>query len=430
MRPKLFRDPVHDIISLPVSSAEDRVLLRLIESRELQRLRRVRQLGLTHLVYHGAEHSRFVHSMGVMWVARRMLAQLRPDLPPAEWLALVAAALCHDLGHGPFSHVAERLGGFHHEAVTRALILSPGSEVNAALSEYDPALPRAVAAAYNAPGEAPPLAEIVSSQLDADRIDYILRDGLATGVKIGMFDVARILTMLEMHEGRLAVSFRALEAVEGYLLARFHMYKQVYLHKATRAAERMLEATLRRARLVLPPADATPAERLVAGTLQPALDIPELDDTDVWGLLKAWARHPDAPLARLASGLVNRRLYKTLPIPFGAEGDQRVADARRIAQREGYDPDACVLVDSSEESPYTPYLPGAEATEESPVLIVGANGRLEPIERVSLVVQLLGRIHHRVRRLVVLPELYPALGDLGQGGQRDELEQPELPFDS
>ncbi len=422
-RPKLFRDPVHDIISLPKDRPEDRVLLALIECRELQRLRRIRQLGLTHLVYHGAEHSRFVHSMGVMWVARRMLAQLRPDMAPGDWLAIVAAALCHDVGHGPFSHVAERLGGFHHEHVTHALLTTPGTDLHAVLSEYDPALPEAVASAPSRP-----LGEVVSSQLDADRIDYILRDGLATGVKIGVFDVARILTMLEEHDGRLAVSFRALEAVEGYLLARFHMYKQVYLHKATRAAERMLEAALRRARHVHTGPSTTPLDRLVAGTLRLPDDVAALDDTDMWCALKGWAQSSDAPLARLASGLVHRHLYKTVPIPFGPEGDQRVEDARRAATAHGFDADSAVLTDSSEESPYSPYQPGAPE-DDSPVRIVGPDGRIEPIERVSVVVQLFGRIQYRVRRLIVHPDLFPRLAAPDpMGAAADELAQPELPF--
>ncbi|MBT9555163.1 MAG: HD domain-containing protein, partial [Myxococcales bacterium] len=118
LRPKLFRDPVHDIISFGKDTPEDRTLLAVIEAREFQRLRRIRQLGLTNLVYQGAEHSRFVHSMGVAHLARRMTLQLRPKAHPADRLAVIAAALCHDLGHGPFSHVAERLANFHHESVT------------------------------------------------------------------------------------------------------------------------------------------------------------------------------------------------------------------------------------------------------------------------------------------------------------------------
>ena len=213
-KPKLFRDPVHDIISYPKETPEDRVLLSLVETPEVQRLRRVRQLGLTNLVYHGAEHSRFVHSMGVAQLARRMYDQLRPDGDPGERLAVVAAALCHDLGHGPFSHVAERIGNFHHEDVTVAIIRTPGTGVHDALAHFDPDLPERVAGFYDKNNTAEPLRHIVSSQLDADRLDYIQRDGAATGVKIGVFDTERILSMLEDHGGSMCASFRATEAVE------------------------------------------------------------------------------------------------------------------------------------------------------------------------------------------------------------------------
>jgi HD superfamily phosphohydrolase len=437
VKPKLFRDPVHDIISFPKDTPEDRVLLALIDTPEVQRLRRIRQLGFTFLVYHGAEHSRFVHSMGVASVARRMAAVIDPQASPADRLAVVAAALCHDLGHGPFSHVTERIAHFHHEAVTVALVTTPGSGVFEVLSDYDPALPARVASFYDPAGHEP-LRQLVSSQLDADRIDYILRDGLSTGVKIGMFDVQRILAMLELHDGVIAVSEGALEAVEGYLLARFHMYKQVYLHKASRAAERMLEAVMLRARMLdesgalgFPAAlssSATdgPLLRVIRGTIDKRHDIAALDDADIWYALKQWAVHSDSVLARLASGLLTRRLYKTVPIAFGPEGDAAIEAARRAARAMSLDPDFAVLVDSSEDTPYTPYVPDSPEPDES-IRIARLDGRVVPIERHSEVVRLLGRIHYRVRRMVLPPELTVRLNP-PDTRTYDELEQPELPL--
>jgi HD superfamily phosphohydrolase len=436
LRPKLFRDPVHDIISFGKDTPEDRTLLAVIEAREFQRLRRIRQLGLTNLVYHGAEHSRFVHSMGVAHLARRMTLQLRPKAHPADRLAVIAAALCHDLGHGPFSHVAERLANFHHESVTIALVTTPGSEVHAALAAYDPSLPARVASYYEkGSASPPPLQQVVSSQLDADRMDYILRDGLATGVKIGVFDLARILGMLEEHDGgRVRVNERAVEAVEGYLLARFHMYKQVYLHKASRAAERMLEAALRRARVLANAAvpgigiDAGPFDRMVLGTATPTVDIPLLDDMDVWVALKRWSVHDDPILARLAGGLVNRRLFKTRPIPLGREGDAVLEETRALARRLGEDPDFAVLVDSSADTPYSPYIPGRTDLGDA-IQLSTRDGRAVPIESLSHVVRLLGRIHYRVRRLIVPETVYRALPEPVMAQGHDELAQPELPFD-
>ena len=413
IKPKLFRDPIHDIISLRKDSAEDRVLLDLIRTTEVQRLRRIRQLGLTNVVYHGAEHSRFQHSMGVMALAGRMYDQLRPNGPPGERLSVVAAALCHDLGHGPFSHVAERIGSFHHEDVTVQLIRSPMSEVNEVLRAYDPGLPERVAGFYDSDNTGEPLRHIVASQLDADRMDYIQRDGMATGVKIGVFDIERILGMLEEQGGSVCVSFRATEAVEGYLLARFHMYKQVYLHKACRSAERMLEACFRRASYLH--AEGYPfawyptgaLANLVGNTLVGFRDIPRLDDVDIWYALKQWAREEDPILRRLADGLVCRRLFKTLPIT--ADNEAYVLErARSVATALDLDPSFFVLVDSSADTPYKPYVPGSGRTDQS-IRIVQRNGTVAPIEEVSEVVGLLGQLHFNVKRLVAPAEVIDRL---------------------
>jgi HD superfamily phosphohydrolase len=411
-RPKLFRDPVHDIIQIE-KTREGNVLLEVLAAPELQRLRRIRQLGLTNLVYQGAEHSRFVHSMGVSALAGQMVDTLRPNAPPEDRLAVVIAALCHDLGHGPFSHVAERIGNFHHEDVTVALIRSEEGAINRALRSYSPDFPERVAGFYDKDNVAEPLRKIVSSQLDADRMDYILRDGHATGVKIGVFDTQRILGMLEIRDAEMCVSFRATEAVEGYLLARFHMYKQVYLHKASRAAERMLEASIRRARQL----DAEGYDfgwfpegamaRLVRGTIDGPRDIPQLDDMDVWYSLKRWATEADPILKQLAGGLVHRQLYKTIPIDVEGAAT-RIEDARTIARKLGFSPDYHVLVDSSADTPYKPYIPDSGRPDES-IRIITASGEVRNIEDVSDVVRLLGQLHYQVRRLVVPTDLAPHL---------------------
>jgi len=355
-----------------------------------------------------------VHSMGVAALARRMYDQLRPDGDPAESLAVVAAALCHDLGHGPFSHVAERIGGYHHETVTVALIRTPGTGPHTVLSQYDPALPERVAGFYDKRNVMEPLRHIVSSQLDADRMDYILRDGLATGVKIGVFDIERIIGMLEIRQGGVCVNFRAIEAVEGYLLARFHMYKQVYLHKASRAAERMLEAAIRRARQL----DAESygfawfpdgaLARMVRGKLDGPRDIPHLDDMDVWFAMKRWATEEDDVLRTLARGLTSRRLYKTAPLPDGDAGDRVMARARHVAAGMGLDPDYAILMDSSADTAYSPYRPGSGKPDES-IRIVTRDGSTAPIEEVSDVVRLLGQLKYQVRRLVAPRAVIDAL---------------------
>jgi len=404
---KLLRDPVHDIIAFDKTCPVEQVLLALINTPEVQRLRRVRQLGLTNLVYHGAEHSRFVHSLGATAIARRMVDTLRPNGAERERLVVLAAVLCHDLGHGPFSHVFERISGSHHETITQELITTPGTGVYEVLAAHDTTLPTDVAALVSDDSSDNPLKHIVSSQLDADRFDYILRDGLATGVRIGVFDMERILSMLEERDNRICVSFRALEAVEGYLLARFHMYKQVYLHKTSRAAERMLESVIRRASDLAESGAYTfnwfpngAMGRLVCGELNGGHDIAQLDDMDVWYALKRWVHETDSILSELAGGLVFRRLYKTIPLSDDAAKAQLRADAMEVATSLGLDPTYQVLEDSSVDTPYKPYIPG-ESHVNGSIQILQQDGTVRPIEQVSDVIRLLGELRYQVRRLVV-----------------------------
>jgi hypothetical protein len=425
MKPKLFRDPVHNIIAFDQSEEVERVIFRLLKTRTFQRLRRIRQLGFANLVYHGAEHSRFVHSLGVAHVARRMLAALDCGFSADERLEVMCAALLHDIGHGPFSHAIEKVTRVHHEEYSAQLVSDPESEVYAVLSEIDPSLPDRVAAYFGPRREFPTekhvLLDIVSSQLDADRLDYILRDGLATGVKIGVYDFERILTMLETYEGtsskgqvsrRLAVSYRAREAVEGYLLARFHMFKQVYLHKAVRAAEKMLEAVLSRAEQLQRDGHefgAVPSPRLIkllAGERLSTEEFVSLDDTDVWISLKQWRSDPDPILSRIAGGLLDRDLYKTIDLQVEDAVDiaRTIDRANALARDMGLDPDYAVLTDRAYDTPYTPYDP-EHGDIGAHIPIIGADGQVAPIEDHSDMVHLLGRDSYKILRLCVPTEL-------------------------
>ncbi len=419
-KPRLFRDPIHDIIRLEPDTAEGRLLLALLETPEVQRLRRVRQLALSQLVYHGAEHSRFAHSMGVAHLTGRMLDQLQRSvkIPEDERLVTLAAALLHDVGHGPFSHAIESVTGTRHEHYTAGIIRNPDSAIFAILSDYDASFPDRVAtrACGDADDQAPFLGELVSGQLDADRMDYILRDGHMTGVQIGRFDVARILAMLDVADGHLALHSGGQEAIEGYLLARFHMYKQVYLHKTSRAAERMLEAALKRASDLAK--RGTPPSYWPGGALCELLtegqtswsDYITLDDVDVWQALKRWsAGSGDETLDGLAGGLVHRRLYKPVELP-GDDAERArelVEGARSIARVRGFDPAFHVLVDESRDSPYQPFT-GVDDGAKSIRLIVGGGDRAARtafLEDRSELVELLGRLCHQRRFLCVHPAL-------------------------
>ena len=404
--PRLFRDPVHDIITLDRGDPVDDTLFRLINTPEFQRLRRIRQLGMSFLVYHGAEHSRFTHSMGVMHLARLMHDRLFPSTG-GDRIALSAAALLHDIGHGPFSHVIERVSGVHHESITLAVIQREGTAIHRILTEADPTLPDRIVAILQGTHPLPALTDIVSSQLDADRLDYILRDRLATGVRIGDYDLGRILQMLRLEDGHMVVHQRAQEAIEGYLLARFHMYTQVYLHKASRSAEQMLSAAIDRVRWLRTtgfrfqyfPADL-PLARLLHGD---GLEVEEhcaLDDTDLWHAFKHWAREADPVLAEISEGLVHRRLYKTIAInaddPRGEAGV--IADARDAVEKAGGDPRCHLLIDRSADTGYRPYQPGLKT---QPIRILDDAGRVRPIEQSSAIVESLGgHLHERTRLCV------------------------------
>ncbi len=433
-KPRLYRDPVHDTIALAPDSVEGRLLMDLLDTSEMQRLRRIRQLGLSQFVYHGAEHSRFAHSVGCAWLATRMLDQVQRGAGAISEdcrLVTIAAALLHDVGHGPFSHALEGLSGVHHEARSVAIVLGPDTEVHRALARVDASLPGRVASWLGGPrdgaeGEADSAApaylrDIVSSQLDADRLDYILRDGVMTGVHIGHYDLARIVAMIDVVDDHLALHHGAQQAVEGYLLARFHMYKQVYLHKTSRAAERMLVAALQRAAALAragTPPDwwPMPFGRVLLGEANDPATFCQIDDVDVWVALKRWIGEADRPLADLARGLVHRRLFKTLHLPTidTARAEELISAARAIARVRGFDPDVHVLVDESRDSPYRPFT-GLGATSRAIRLIDGA-GRGHFIEDRSEVVQMLGRLQHHQRLLCFHPDLADALARLDERG--------------
>ena len=268
--PKVIRDPVHDFIPFE-DTACDRLLLDLINSREFQRLRRIKQLGVSELVFPGANHSRFAHSIGVMQTARMFLERIGrlvgDELTDDHRMIVLAAALIHDVGHGPFSHAFEAITGENHEARTLQIIRDDSTDIHQRLRAVDSEFPERVAMFFDEeigeddwPETSIPayLTQVVSSQLDADRFDYLLRDSYATGTIYGQFDHRWLINQLHLRTGeggtsrrtirggRLYLSNKALFAAEAYLFARHHMYRAIYYHKTTRAAEVMLRLVFRR----------------------------------------------------------------------------------------------------------------------------------------------------------------------------------------
>ncbi len=321
---RTFTDPVHGSIVV-----DDPILLNLIQQPEVQRLRRIRQLGIGHLVFPGAEHSRFGHALGAMSLMNRALTSIErhgTSVSKKERTAACAAALLHDLGHGPFSHTLEPvlIDGFQHEDMSRILItkldIRLGGSLDLTLKIFDNSYYR------------PFFNELVSSQLDMDRLDYLSRDSYYTGVAEGTVGVSRLLDTvlvrptINQPDGVVAFQKKSQYPIENFLLARRLMYWQVYLHKAVLAGDFLLSSIFRRARLILQSGldlgHATSPDLLFFLEADPSrLDMENeevadrftsLDDSDILYSLKSWSRCADEILADLCRRFINRDLFRTV----------------------------------------------------------------------------------------------------------------------
>ena len=328
---KILNDPIYGFITVPNAP-----VLALIDHPWFQRLRYIKQLGLGHLVYPGALHTRFHHALGAMHLMGEAIATLRGKGHPIteqEAQGAAIAILLHDVGHGPFSHALEHslVEGIGHEDVS-ALVM------DALNAEFEGALEIGIRIFRD---EYPKrfLHQLVSSQLDVDRIDYLNRDSFYTGVSEGVIGGERIIKMLQVVDDRLVVEEKAIYSIEKFLVARRLMYWQVYLHKTVVACEMMLVETLRRAKelaLKGTPLFASPAllrfltaRHDRASFKDPAVleDFLKLDDHDIMGAVKVWCDHPDTVLAQLATDLVHRRNLR-IRLQNGPWDEARIAELR------------------------------------------------------------------------------------------------------
>jgi len=309
---------------------------RLLATHEVQRLRRVKQLGLASFVYPGAEHTRFAHAIGAAHVMTRLLARLRErqsglprdvQLDDEAVMDAVAAALLHDLGHGPFSHLYEDAlpGSRPHEDWTHDAILDDGTEVHAALESIGSGMSARVAGMLAGRHRLGYLPSLVSGPFDVDRADYLLRDSHATGVRYGLYDLDWLLASFRLAERGddwvVAIEGRkGLPPIESFFLARYAMYQQVYHHKATRAGEALIRALFVRLGELLRDGTAVPgvpvALARAAVSEQPRLsDFFAMDDASLLAGMDEWSRSPDVTLSALATQVRERRLPKTIPLP-------------------------------------------------------------------------------------------------------------------
>lgn len=313
---KIINDPVFGFITIP-----NDFLYQLIQHPFLQRLQRIRQLGLASFVYPGAQHTRLHHSIGAMYLMNEAIYNLRfkgHEITEEEANGALACILLHDVGHGPFSHVLEHTltNGIYHEEFSLGLMellnRELEGELDVCIQIFKDEYPKRF------------LHQLVSGQLDVDRLDYLRRDSFFTGVTEGNIGSARIIKMLDLRDDRLVVEAKGIYSIENFLMSRRLMYWQVYLHKTAVAAEKMLIQTFKRAKfltdrgedLFAPPAfkyflenkvDRSFFEKNKEEVLQ---NFVMLDDNDIWCSLKIWMSHPDKVLSRLSEGLVYRKLFK------------------------------------------------------------------------------------------------------------------------
>jgi HD superfamily phosphohydrolase len=424
----ILRDAVHGLVSF--EAEEERVIPDLMDATEVQRLRRIRQLGVASYAFPGAEHTRFAHAIGaahVMKLFLRRIRQLQGDLPFWQQVTseraqeALAAAFLHDVGHGPLSHLFEDAiaGSPLHEEWTERIILDPSTDVNQVLANVDPSLPERVAALVRGENQLPYLKRAVSGTLDVDRCDYLLRDAHSTGVRYGVFDLDwlfRSLRFAPTEAGKapgLAIDgAKGLPAIEAFILGRLFMFQQVYLHKATRAAEWMIRTVLARATAVIQdgtPLPGTPrAIELAAFGQAPSLgDYLELDDAVLSVAMRAWESGKDPALADICRRVRVRQLFKTYEL-FGEhalpEGRERaLAVAQEIAKAQGLAPELYVGLDVAADTPF--------GAEPDPLMVVFAKGPARPLSDVSfLLARLAGQVMSRVR-LIVAPELRDAIAN-------------------
>lgn len=436
----ILRDAVHGLVSF--EAPEEMVIPRLMDTPEVQRLRRIRQLGVASVAFPGAEHTRFAHAIGAAFVMTKLLARLRQihgELPFWQQVTseraqdALAAAFLHDVGHGPLSHLFEDAipGTSHHEEWTERIVLDPSTGVNQVLASIDPHMPERVAALVRGEHPLPYLARAVSGTLDVDRCDYLLRDAHSTGVRYGVFDLDWLFRSLRFQpiEARRTVSAadgapgsassgmaqapglaidgaKGLPAIEAFILARLFMFQQVYLHKATRSAEWMIRTVLGRASALIAEGHRLPGtprgiELTAHGAPPTLLDYLDLDDAVLSVAMHEWESAKDPGLADLCKRVRGRSLFKTYEL-FGEQAlpdgrEHALAVARDVAKAHGLDPDLYVALDVASDTPF-----GGEA---EPLMVVFAKGPARPLSDVSfLLARLAGQVMSRVR-LIVAPEL-------------------------
>lgn len=408
---KTFNDPIYGFITV-----EDPLIFKIIEHPYFQRLRRITQLGLTNLVYGGANHSRFQHVMGAMNLMKQAIATLRIkgfEITDEEERASKLAILMHDIGHGPFSHALENtiVRGVHHEAISLKIMHLLNDEFNGeltlAIQIYEGTYPVKF------------LHQLVSSQLDTDRLDYLKRDSFFTGVSEGVISSERIIKMLTVHEGELAVEAKGIYSIEKFLIARRLMYWQVYLHKTVLSAEFLLMNILLRARELAQNGIEINSSFALDFFLKNEHDLnienheewlPKfllLDDVDVMAAIKQWTHHGDKVLRELCNRLLYRKLLKTKELPQKLSADGKLKMQSQLASDLGW---------SIEETRYLFFERSLSSTayssENERINILFKDGSLKDIADAASIFNFSSLASQETKNYLYFPESLRLGGDL------------------
>ena len=386
---KVLRDPIHGYIHI-----EYQVVWDCLNAKEFQRLHRIHQLGGDFQVYHTAEHSRFAHSLGVYEIVRRMVTEnqsISDSLCEFEKIQILCAALLHDIGHGPFSHLFEKISHKAHEKMSIEIITSSETEINQALVRCNPSLPELIADILNHAHEKELMNQIISSQLDADRMDYLLRDAYETGTSYGNFDLERILRTLRVHENCLCIKESGMYSVEDYIMARYHMYWQVYLHPDAKAYEILIQKFFERYEVV--------REQEPNYFLEPLYKEMNVEDfflmdeyRFVVGIQES-LRSCDEILKDLADRILNRKLYDWIERPSQEEEKDILLN---LAKRKL--PVSYYFYEAYSKS--HAYLPYTEDLENSIVWVLDTKNNLFPLSEKSEIVKALLKMETKAKKRI------------------------------
>lgn len=390
---KVFRDPIHDYVYV-----QDQVILDLINTKEFQRLRRIHQLGTASFVFHGAEHTRFSHSLGCYEVARRIVesfARNYPSKTPSDglWnnderLVTLCAALLHDIGHGAYSHTFEHIFNTDHEKFTTRIITDPQTEVNQVLRRISPDFPTKVASVISHDYPNPQVVQLISSQIDADRMDYLLRDSYYTGTNYGNFDLTRILRVMRPYEHGIAFQMSGIHAVEDFIVSRFQMYVQVYFHSVSRSMEVILGHLLKLANQLYQSERANHRQR----NFQPHYLMPffdenftlddylKLDDGVLNTYFLQWVDDEDPILSDLAHRFLDR-----VPLKSARITDQTrslLPELKQLVAEAGFDSEYYTAENDSYDLPYDAYDPTSKKPRTQ-IELMQSDGSLVELSTVS-----------------------------------------------